>query len=220
MLPTFRGDGGSNVWKGMPGEVISSTRMLQKDLPALWEWFDYRRGLLAEVKPNSAHKTIAAWQRQFPEFTLATQNIDGLHQKAGSADVLELHGSIWRARCVSCAWPQQLSYPRPDVCSNCGEALRPDVVLFGEMLPPKVFEHAADMAAESELCFVVGTSATVYPAAKLAHIAKSAGAYVCEVNTEKTALSEHCDEILTGLAGEILPEIGGGSAKSLPAQMK
>jgi NAD-dependent deacetylase len=101
-VPTFRGGGNTAVWKGMPFDVISSARMIQRDLPAVWEWFDYRRNLLGPVKPNPAHYEIAGWQDRFPDFTLVTQNIDGLHQKAGSNNVIELHGNIWRARCISC----------------------------------------------------------------------------------------------------------------------
>src|SRR3984893_14203884 len=100
--PTFRGGGNTAVWKGLPFEVISSAGMLERDLPAVWEWFNYRRGLLEALKPNPAHAAIARWHDRFSDFTLVTQNIDGLHQAAGSREVIELHGSIWRARCVRC----------------------------------------------------------------------------------------------------------------------
>ena len=206
-VPTFRGGGKSAVWKGMPFDVISSARMVQRDLPAVWEWFDYRRGLLEALSPNAAHHEIANWQDRFSEFTLVTQNIDGLHQKAGSRDVIELHGSIWRARCISCNGRFEIvaSQARADVCANCGDAVRPDVVLFGEMLPPGAFEQAADEAAVADICFVIGTSALVYPAAGLPEIAQAAGAFVCEVNPERTPLSHLCDESLMGKAGEVLP---------------
>jgi NAD-dependent deacetylase len=181
--------------------------MIQRDLPAVWEWFDYRRNLLGPVKPNPAHYEIAGWQDRFPDFTLVTQNIDGLHQKAGSKNVIELHGNIWRAGCISCDARYEIpnNDSRPRECISCGDHLRPDVVLFGEMLPPGIFEQAAERARGCELCFVVGTSGIVYPAASLPEIAKAAGAYVCEVNPERTALSGLCDEVLTGKAGEILP---------------
>jgi NAD-dependent deacetylase len=207
-VPTFRGGGNSAVWKGMPFDVISSAQMVQRDLPAVWEWFDYRRNLLDNLQPNPAHRTIARWQDRFKELTLVTQNIDGLHQKAGSCEVIELHGSIWRARCVTCrasyAIPQN-GERRDDACFECGNLLRPDVVLFGELLPPGAFERAAERAEDCELCFVVGTSAIVYPAAALPEVAKAAGAYICEVNPERTPLSDFCDEVLTGKAGEVLP---------------
>ena len=206
-VPTFRGGDNTAVWKGMPFDVISSAQMVERDLSAVWEWFDYRRNLLAQLQPNPAHKAIACWQDRFPQFTLVTQNIDGLHQKARSRDPIELHGSIWRARCVSCNARYEIlvSQARPEACLACGGRLRPDVVLFGEMLPPGAFELAVERAAECDLCFVVGTSGIVYPAASLAELAKAAGGYVCEVNPERTPLSDVCDEVLTGKAGELLP---------------
>lgn len=183
--------------------------MVERDLRAVWEWFDYRRGVLEKLKPNAAHEALARWQEFFEDFTLVTQNIDGLHQAAGARVVIELHGNIWRARCSSCAALQdqrdESAVERPPVCPACGEAMRPDVVLFGEMLPVNAFEYAARKAEECELCFVVGTSAVVYPAAALPEIAKRAGAYVVEVNPEGTPLSDLCDETLNGRAGEILP---------------
>ncbi|HEU4509921.1 MAG TPA: NAD-dependent deacylase, partial [Pyrinomonadaceae bacterium] len=205
-VPTFRGGGNTTVWKGMPFDVISSAEMVERDLPAVWEWFDYRRGFMKEIEPNAAHREIARWQDRFAEFTLVTQNIDGLHQKAGSRKVIELHGNIWRARCTTCG--SVFDSPpneRPDACWECGSALRPDVVLFGEMLPRGAFEFAADRALHCELCFVIGTSGLVYPAAGIPELAKSAGAYVCEVNPERTPLSDLCDEVITGKAGEVLP---------------
>ncbi len=209
-VPTFRGGGNTAVWKGIRFDVISSATMVERDLPAVWEWFDYRRKILQPLQPNPAHQEIARWQKRFQQCTLVTQNIDGLHQKAGSREVIELHGSIWRARCVGCEARYEI--PADDSranagrqCVACGERLRPDVVLFGEMLPPGAFEVAAERAAKCELCFVVGTSAIVYPAAALPEIARAEGAYVCEVNPERTPLSDICDEILTGKAGEIMP---------------
>ena len=208
-VPTFRGGGQSAVWKGMPFDVISSARMAQRDLVAVWEWFDYRRGVLRTLEPNPAHRALAHWQDLFEDFTLVTQNVDGLHQAAGSRSIVELHGNIWRARCTNCEAKrnqrEEKTEERPPVCLECGEAMRPDVVLFGEMLPAGAFEYAARKASECELCFVVGTSAFVYPAAALPEIAHEAGAYVVEVNPERTPLSDVCDEFLDGKAGEILP---------------
>jgi NAD-dependent deacetylase len=207
-VPTFRGGGNTSVWKGMPFDVISSGQMLERDLPAVWEWFDYRRDLMQSVKPNPAHVAIANWQRRFPELTVVTQNIDGLHQKAGSRGVIELHGNIWRARCVTCEMTIDLTEHRRNACVACGDNLRPDVVLFGEMLPPGAYERAATAASTCELCFVVGTSALVYPAANIPAIAKMGGAYVVEINPEETPLSSFCDEVLSGKAGDILPVLG------------
>lgn len=207
-VPTFRGGGNTAVWKGMPFDVISSATMLERDLPAVWEWFNYRRELLGSLKPNPAHVAIARWQERFKVLTLVTQNIDGLHQAAGSRNVIELHGNIWRARCAQCNATHDVRELRFDEgvppCIDCGGHLRPDVVLFGEMLPLGAFEEAAERAGACELCLVVGTSAVVYPAAAIPEIARAAGAYVVEVNPERTPLSDLCDEVLTGKAGETL----------------
>jgi len=214
-VPTFRGGGNTAVWKGMPFEIISSAGMLARDLPAVWEWFNYRRERLKALKPNPAHQAIARWQERFRQFTLVTQNIDGLHQAAGSRKVVELHGNLWRARCFDCGARHDLRELRVDhevpICIDCGGRMRPDVVLFGEMLPPGAFERAAREAEQCELCFVVGTSAVVYPAALLPETARAAGAYVVEVNPEATPLSSLCDEVLSGKAGEILPMVGMSS---------
>ena len=211
-VPTFRGGGQTAVWKGMPFDVISSGAMLERDLPAVWDWFNYRRGVLRSLKPNLAHAAIAKWQDRFNEFTLATQNVDGLHVAAGSRNVIELHGSVWRARCLTCQARTNLRESDHDtgvpICHECGDLMRPDVVLFGEMLPAGAFERAAMEAKSSELCFVIGTSAVVYPAASIPEIARASGAYVVEVNPEPTPLSELCHEVLTGKAGEILPLFG------------
>ncbi|MDX6578020.1 MAG: NAD-dependent deacetylase [Blastocatellia bacterium] len=200
------------MWKGMSFDMISSAGMLARDLPAVWEWFNYRRGLLGALRPNSAHEAIARWQKGFRDLTLVTQNIDGLHQAAGSRNVIELHGNIWRARCFECGSRHDVRELEFDngvpVCFDCGGNLRPDVVLFGEMLPAGAFEAAAQKAQACELCFVIGTSAVVYPAASIPEIARAASAYMVEVNPERTALSDLCDEVLTGKAGEILPLFG------------
>lgn len=208
-VPTFRGGGNTTVWKGMRFDVISSAGMLARDLPAVWEWFNYRRGLLSELRPNPAHEAIARWQTGLKDLTLVTQNIDGLHQAAGSANVIEFHGNIWRARCFDCGKRHDVGELKFDngvpVCFDCGGNLRPDVVLFGEMLPTGAFEAAAMKARTCDLCLVVGTSAVVYPAASIPEIARTASAYVVEVNPERTPLSDLCDEVLMGKAGEILP---------------
>ena len=213
-VPTFRGGGDAAVWKGMPFDVISSARMLQSDLPAVWEWFDYRRKLLGDLRPNPAHRTLAAWQDKFPHFRLATQNVDGLHAAAGSRDVLELHGSIWAARCTECGARESLgerdvegAAGRPPICRDCGNAMRPDVVLFGELLPAGVFEQAETDAANCDLCFVIGTSSLVYPAMRLPEIALEAGAYTVEINPELTPFSAHANASIQGRAGEVLPRL-------------
>jgi len=209
-VPTFRGGGQTAAWKGMPFDKISSAGMLERNLPEVWEWFNYRRDVIEKIEPNAAHHAIARWQQRFPDFTLVTQNVDGLHEAAGSKDVIELHGNIWRARCISCGAKYNLrdkerAAARDFTCAECGNYLRPDVVLFGEMLPVGALDRAVVKAKSAELCFVVGTSALVYPAAGFPEIAKAVGAYIVEINPEPTPLSDLCDEVIQGKAGEILP---------------
>jgi NAD-dependent deacetylase len=213
-VPTFRGGGNSAVWKGIPFDVISSAGMLARDLPAVWEWFDYRRTLLRDLQPNPAHRTLAHWQDKFAHFRLATQNIDGLHAAAGSRDVLELHGNIWTARCTECGTGRSLrdgrvedERERPPICRVCGHAMRPDVVLFGELLPAGVFAQAAEDASSCDLCFIIGTSSLVYPAMRLPEIAREAGAYTIEINPEATPFSALSDVAIQGRAGEVLPQL-------------
>ena len=207
-VPTFRGGGDSAVWKGMPFDEISSARMVRENLSEVWEWFDYRRGVLKDCEPNAAHFALAAWQGEFEDFTLVTQNIDGLHAAAGSRDVVELHGNIQRARCPNCEKRFDIGgkVPHsPDVCDECGARLRPDVVLFGEFLPAGAYEIAEKAARGCDLFFVIGTSAFVYPAAGLAEIAKQSGAFVVEINPEETPMTGLCDETIRGRVGEVLP---------------
>ncbi|HSK70336.1 MAG TPA: NAD-dependent deacylase [Pyrinomonadaceae bacterium] len=213
-VPTFRGGGNSAVWKGMPFDQISSARMVRENLSEVWEWFDYRRGVLAKCQPNAAHFALAGWQDKFEDFTLVTQNVDGLHTRAGSREILELHGNINRSYCTNCAKKFQMKAEdvphKPEICDECGEKVRPDVVLFGELLPVDAFRKAEQKARECDLFFVVGTSALVYPAAGLAEIAKFSGAYLVEINPEETPMTRFCDEILRGKAGEILPILDFG----------
>ncbi|HKQ54161.1 MAG TPA: NAD-dependent deacylase [Pyrinomonadaceae bacterium] len=209
-VPTFRGGGRSAVWKGMPFDQISSAGMLERNLAEVWEWFDYRRNVIGKLEPNAAHRALVRWQDRFEDFTLVTQNVDGLHQAAGSRELIELHGNLWRARCLSCRAEYDLhdattEAVRSHTCVECGGHLRPDVVLFGEMLPVGAFERAAAAASICDLCFVVGTSALVYPAAALPEIAGAAGAYTVEVNPERTPLSDLCHARVAGPAGHILP---------------
>lgn len=210
-VPTFRGGGHSAVWKGMPFDQISSAKMVRENLGEVWEWFDYRRGVLKDCQPNAGHFALADWQNRLKNFTLVTQNVDGLHTRAGSQDVLELHGNINRSYCTNCRKRFQMNAEdvphKPVNCDECGAKVRPDVVLFGEMLPFDVFEKAEQRANDCELFLIVGTSALVYPAAGLAEIAKARGAFLVEINPEETPMSDLCDEIIRGKAGEVLPGI-------------
>jgi NAD-dependent deacetylase len=211
-VPTFRGGGGSEIWswRGRPVTELSSAELMATDPKLVWEWFDYRRGMLKDLRPNPGHLALADWERRFDNFSLITQNIDDLHGAAGSQNVLELHGNIWRARCLRCAStfeardsPLEENPPR---CFVCGGPARPDVVLFGELLPEGVFERAQESAMRADLFFVIGTSAVVYPAAALPITSKQSGARVIEVNPELTDISFLAEITLLGKAGEILPQ--------------
>lgn len=211
-VPTFRGGGGAEIWtwRGRPVTELSSAELIATDPGLVWEWFDYRRGMLKDVKPNPGHFALAAWEQRFEEFTLVTQNIDDLHREAGSLNLLELHGNIWRARCLRCASVFEARESpleqNPPLCFVCGGPARPDVVLFGELLPAGVFERAEEASARADLFFVIGTSAVVYPAAGLPILAKQAGARVIEVNPERTDISFYVDVTVLGKAGDILPQ--------------
>ena len=213
-VPTFRGGGNSAVWKGMPFDRISSAKMVRENLAEVWEWFDYRRRILQKCQPNAGHLALARWEDKFEDFTLVTQNVDGLHTRAGSRQVLELHGNINRSSCTKCQKTFRMKAEdvphKPEKCDECGANVRPDVVLFGETLPFGVFQKAERRARECDLFFVVGTSALVYPAAGLAEIAKFSGAFVAEVNPEETPMTRFCDFSLRGKAGEILPILDFG----------
>lgn len=209
-VPTFRG-GGSNIWewRGRPVTELSSAELMATDPKLVWEWFDYRRGMLLDIKPNPGHRALAEWESRFEDFTLITQNIDDLHRNAGSLNILELHGNIWRARCLRCASVfEARECPIEDAprCLACNGPARPDVVLFGEMLPEGAFERAEEAASRSDLFFVIGTSAVVYPAAGLPVIAKQSGAKIIEVNPEMTDISFMADVTVLGKAGEVLPQ--------------
>ena len=212
-VPTFRGGGTSLVWRGMPFEELSSARMVEENLPLVWEWFDYRRGVLADCRPNAGHLAIAQAERsgRFDRFSQVTQNVDGLHGLAGSASVCELHGNVHRARCLSCRYLAPLSEihgeERPPVCPECGDSMRPDVVLFGEFLRVEDIEAAQEAAEKCDVCLVVGTSALVYPANSFPGVARRNGAVLIEVNPEVTALTGDCEISIRGAAAEVLPRI-------------
>jgi NAD-dependent deacetylase len=211
-VPTFRGGGDSSIWtwRGRPVTELSSAELIATNPTLVWEWFDYRRARLLDLKPNAGHFALAEWERRFEDFTLITQNIDDLHRTAGSLNLLELHGNIWRARCLRCRSTFEAREcpleQNPPLCLACGNAARPEVVLFGEMLPEGIFERAEEASARADLFFVIGTSAVVYPAASLPIIAKQSGAKVIEVNSEETDISFMVDLTLLGKAGDILPQ--------------
>jgi len=213
-IPTFRGTGG--VWKEMRVEDFATPEGFARDPLGVWNWYAARHEDLDAAQPNPAHVALARLERQLRRrggsLTLATQNIDGLHQAAGSENVLELHGSLQKARCEACPYETAMSSDRVEAvpaCPECGGRLRPAVVWFGEALPQDVYAAAVEAAGEADVFMNVGTSAMVYPAAGLVEWAISAGAKTIEVNLEATPVSRRMDVALHGRAGEILPKLVG-----------
>ena len=207
-VPTFRGKDG--LWREMRGEELASIDLLEQNPLLAWQWYDAMRAVIAEKKPNPAHLALAQLQKKKPGLVLATQNIDGYHTAAGNKDVLELHGNFWRLSCMKCG---KLSENRvapmeklPPKCV-CGGLLRPDIVLYGEQLPAGALRLAFESARNCDLCLVVGTSCVVYPAALIPQEAKSAGAFILELNPESTPLSAYADLRLRGNAADILPQL-------------
>ncbi len=207
-VPTFRGPGG--LWENHRPEELATPGAFQKDPALVWRWYLWRRGLIAQCQPNPGHLALADLEKRVGEFSLITQNVDGLHRLAGSSDPLEIHGNLWWVRCTSCGALYEErgpDLPAPPPCKECGAMLRPHVVWFGESLDPELLDQAWRAAATCEVMLVAGTSAVVQPAAGLASVAKQAGAFVIEVNLEPTPNSAEVDVSLMGKAGEILPEI-------------
>ena len=206
-IPTFRGQAG--LWKQFRPEDLATPEAFARNPKLVWEWYDWRRGLIDQTKPNNGHYALVQLEHRTPQFTLITQNVDGLHERAGSQTVLEVHGSIWKLRCTECcrSWPDRtVPLCTPPHCV-CGALARPGVVWFGENLPEDVWIAAHKATLACDVFLVIGTSAVVYPAAGLAHLAKSSGAKVIEINTEATAISESVDCTLLGPSGQILPEL-------------
>lgn len=208
-VPTFRGEEG--LWEKHRAEELATWKAFEQDPALVWRWYDYRRRLIADVEPNPAHGAIAELEGAFERFVLVTQNTDGLHLRAGSTDPVELHGNIWRARCVrEHTVVDLLETPLPTIpprCDVCDSLLRPDVVWFGEPLPVDAYEASHEAASTCEAMLVVGTSAMVRPAASLPLVAKHNGAFVVEVNVGFTPISTLIDSTLMGKAGEILPRL-------------
>ena len=208
-VPTFRGEEG--LWKNYRAEELATPQAFAADPKLVWEWYDWRRTLIAPLSPNPGHKALVEMESYYPSFTLITQNVDGLHRLAGSADPVEMHGNIWKTRCVAEGTIfENRDTPIGDIppkCPNCGAMVRPHIVWFGESLDERVLSRALESSGNAELFFVIGTSALVQPAASLAGIAKGAGAVVVEVNLESTPITDMVDLSLQGPSGEILPEL-------------
>jgi NAD-dependent deacetylase len=206
-VPTFRGKDG--LWRNYRAEDLATPGAFRRDPRLVWEWYDWRRGVIGACEPNAAHHTLADMESHFDEFSLITQNVDGLHNLAGSRAVLELHGNIWGLRCTAGCRPnwEDRTVPLatiPPRCSSCGALARPDVVWFGESLSAGVLDAAFSAALTCEVMLVIGTSALVNPAASLPLAALQRGAYVVEFNPQPTPLSDLADEIVRQPAAEAL----------------
>jgi len=211
-VPTYRG--ASGVWKAFSAEDLASPEGFARDPERVWQWHNERRLALADIEPNAGHRALADLQRRLEaqggRLDLATQNIDGLHQAAGSRNVLELHGSLLAIRCTACPERRYIGFEPADAiprCASCGALMRPAIVWFGETLPQNVWLTAAEAAVTCDVFMTVGTSAVVYPAAGLVEMAVASGADSIEVNLEPTPASDLVDVALAGHAGEILPRL-------------
>jgi len=205
-VPTFRGPAG--LWRTFRPEDLATPDAFEKDPRLVWEWYDWRRGLIAEAKPNPGHEALVDLERRIPDLTLITQNVDGLHALAGSRRLLELHGSLWRTRCLSCAEVREdrdtRSRSLPPRCA-CGGLLRPDVVWFGEALPVDLLRRSLHAIEACDLMLVVGTSSLVQPAASFAEAVLVRGVPVVEINLDPTPLSLRATHVLQGRSGDLLP---------------
>ena len=211
-IPTFRGAGG--LWKNYSAQELVTPEAFHRDPRLVWEWYNWRREVISKCQPNAAHRVLAAWSKRYPGFTLITQNVDGLHERAGTENVLRFHGSIWEVLC----WKRCHSSPSrwhddtvpylqiPPSCPYCGGLIRPGVVWFGEGIDPDIMERSI-ASLDCGLFLTIGTSAVVYPAAGLAAEARNRGAFTVEINPETTGMSESLDLVIPGPAEEILHEV-------------
>lgn len=222
-IPTFR-DAQTGFWARFRAEDLATVEAFERDPQLVWDWYAMRREMVQTAQPNAGHHALAAMARHIPTLTLITQNVDGLHEAAGSADVLELHGNIGRVKCFAegtvvpeTEWVLGDGVPR---CPHCAALLRPDVVWFGEMLPQNTFRRAEKACREAEVVFSIGTSGLVPPAATLPLLAMAAGAIGVEINLDATYLSDQFDYTVRGPSGVILPALvrtvwaGNGAAET------
>lgn len=206
-VPTFRGKEG--LWKQFRAEDLATPEAFGKNPEIVWEWYHWRRGLISTKSPNRAHTALVQLEKRVELFTLITQNVDGLHPLAGSQNIVELHGNLWRLRCTGCrrvVEDRSLDLPLLPKCRDCLSLLRPDVVWFGEAIDPEDLEKSIKASGEGEIMLVIGTSGVVQPAASFASLAKSRGAFVVEINPVPS-LGPVPDAALAGKASETLPRL-------------
>ena len=207
-VPTFRGEDG--LWKNYRAEELATPHAFAANPELVWEWYDWRRQIIAGKNPNPAHLAITDMEKLFERFLLITQNVDGLHRRAGTRKLVELHGCIFGVRCMEEGTvSENVEVPLPSIPPRCkcGAMLRPDVVWFGEALPERALTEALEASRSCDLMLVVGTSAVVQPAASMPLLAKQAGAFLIEVNPDLTPISPYVDISIQGRAGETLPRI-------------
>lgn len=205
-IPTFRGEGG--LWRNFRAEDLATPQAFRKDPKLVWEWYDWRRGICKKAEPNPAHLALAKLEESGHEFTLVTQNVDGLHVRAGSRNLIELHGSIWRGFCVDCGRQTALEETPlsqlPPVC-KCGGFIRPAVLWFGEMYDRGLLERSYSAMSGAGIVLVIGTSGAVTVPVDLARTAKQLGARIVEFNIEESGVSGFADEFIQGPSGTTIP---------------
>ncbi len=212
-IPTFRGDDG--MWKNHQPEELATPGAFVRDPALVWEFYNWRREKIARSKPNPGHLALAELEKLFEEFYVITQNVDGLHQKAGSKNVIELHGDIWYVRCTEECSRKTALYPLydvplkeiPPVCNQCGALLRPHVVWFGETLPEAPLAASLELSENCDFFIVIGTSAMVQPAASLPRYALRSNIYTIEINPEPTQMSDIVNDFIQAKSGEALPKL-------------
>ena len=215
-ISTFR-DALSGLWKNFNANELASVEAYKRNPPLVWGWYEMRRRDVLNAIPNAAHKTIAQLAKKVKKITVITQNVDDLHERGGSVEVIHLHGSLHHPRCLICSEPYSLDeslsqivadeHIDPPKCLTCGNPVRPGVVWFGESLPVKEWESAQFAAADCDVMLVIGTSGLVSPAADLPFLAKCNNALVVQINMAKTELDRYCDDNLIGRAADLLPAL-------------
>ena len=206
-IPTFRGKDG--IWNKFRPEELANFNAFIRNPQLVWEWYDYRKSIVHQSKPNAGHFAIVEMEKYFENVIVITQNVDNLHRRAGSKTIYELHGNIEKNFCVKCRkrYDKELDFKEGVPKCSCGGLIRPDIVWFGEFLPADQFQSSEKAARDCDVFFIVGTSAVVYPAASLVQVAKSKRAFLVEVNIEETEASSIADVSLFGESGKVLPQI-------------
>lgn len=208
-VPTFRGQEG--LWQNYRPEELATPEAFWKDPKLVWEWYDWRRNAVKDAKPNPGHYALAELENSVQNLTLVTQNIDGLHQMAGSSNITEMHGNLWQVRCTKCGEIEQnFDVPLgelPPKCKKCGEIGRPNVVWFGEVIEISLIDEILRAIEECQVMLIIGTSGVVEPAASMGLVAKQTNKTVIEINLEETPSAGLYDIVIREKSGEVLPLI-------------